>query len=325
MGQVNTVTGPVGVDQLGRTLMHEHVLTGLPGSEFDPSIKWDRIEVITRAVGRMRDLIEHGVKTFVDPCPIELGRDPQLLAEIADKSGMQIICTTGFYTDPLGLPPYWRARSCNEIAELYVREIETGIGDTGIRAGAIKCATSAADIPAIESLFLEAASKAQAVTGVPIITHTENGQGAPEQLAALTGFGAPPSRCLIGHCCGNPDPVYHERVAAGGAYVGFDRIGMAAQQSDETRADNIAILLDNGRRDQIIMSQDRVCQYVGKLRPMAGVDMHEINAKFMSGELPGPYTDLFTQFLPMLRHRGVTDETIAHILTENPRMLFTAI
>src|SRR5258708_10896406 len=39
--------------------------------------------------------VEHGVKSFVDPCPIELGRDVTVMAEIAERSQMNIICTTG--------------------------------------------------------------------------------------------------------------------------------------------------------------------------------------------------------------------------------------
>ena len=57
------------------------------------------------------------MRTFVDPCPIDLGRDPELMAEVAERSGMQIVCTTGFYHQEIGIPYYWRVRSVEEVAE----------------------------------------------------------------------------------------------------------------------------------------------------------------------------------------------------------------
>src|SRR5437764_4288816 len=75
--------------------------------------------------------------------PIDLGRDAELLAEISDKSGMHIVCATGFYHehDGAGIPYYWRQRWPEEIAELFLHEITSGIGTTGIRPGVIMIAT----------------------------------------------------------------------------------------------------------------------------------------------------------------------------------------
>src|SRR4030095_5875309 len=104
-----------------------------------PPAKFDRPAFIEEAVRRLVQLrTEHGVRSFVDPCPIELGRDATMMKEISEKSGMHIICTTGFYFEEMGLPVYWRTRTTDEIAELYIREITHGIGETGIQAGAIK-------------------------------------------------------------------------------------------------------------------------------------------------------------------------------------------
>ena len=99
---------------------------------------------------------------------------------------MNIICTTGFYFELMGLPVYWRARTAEEIAELYIREITQGIGTTGIRAGAIKVATGAPHITPLEMKFLEAACIAQKATNVPIITHTQDGYAGPEQQVAFS-------------------------------------------------------------------------------------------------------------------------------------------
>ena len=142
MATVHTVTGPVDATDLGPTLVHEHIRIAYPGDELDPTGQWDRAACVDTAVERMAGLAEHGVRTFVDPCPIDLGRDPELMAEVAERSGMQIVCTTGFYHQEIGIPYYWRVRSAEEVAEFYLHEITNGIGSTGIRPGAIKIASA---------------------------------------------------------------------------------------------------------------------------------------------------------------------------------------
>lgn len=322
--QVQTVTGPIGLDQLGRTLMHEHLYIAFPGAEFDSSAELDRAGFVAEAAKRLRELrVKHGVRTFVDPCPIELGRDAALMAEIAEKSEMNVVCTTGFYFEAMGLPVYWRARTVEEIAELYIREIEHGIGATGVRAGAIKVATGAPDITPLEMKFLDAASMAQKATGVPIITHTQDGFGGPDQIAAFTGNGVAPHKCLIGHCCGNADPAYHKRVVDGGVYIGFDRVGIHRLMPDETRADNLVKLVRAGYRAQIMMSQDRHCGWLGKFaRQVPLEEQARIDALKAEGNWPPPYTYLFTDFLPLLRDRGLTEAEIFSMLDDNPRRFF---
>jgi phosphotriesterase-related protein len=322
--QVQTVTGPIGLDQLGRTLMHEHLFIAFPGAEFDPSATFDRAGFVAETVRRLRQLrIEHGVSSFVDPCPIELGRDAALMREIAEKSEMNVVCTTGFYFEEMGLPVYWRARTVEEIAELYIREITSGIGTTGVKAGAIKVATGAPAITTLEHKFLEAACLAQKATNVPIITHTQDGHAGPQQQEAFAKGGVPAHRCLIGHCCGNADPQYHQRVVDGGSYIGFDRIGLTRYQPDEIRADNLVRLVRNGHRAQIMMSQDRFCGWLGKFaRQIPAEEQVRIDALRAEGKWPPPYTYLFTDFVPMLQARGLSDHEIHSIIDDNPRRFF---
>jgi phosphotriesterase-related protein len=321
---VQTVTGPIPLERLGRTLMHEHLFIAFAGAEFDPTAKFDRAGFIAEAVRRLVQLrTEHGVRSFVDPCPIELGRDVTMMKEISEKSGMHIICTTGFYFEEMGLPVYWRPRTVDEIAELYIREITHGIGETGIKAGAIKVATGAPRVTELEKKFLAAACIAQKATGVPIITHTQDGCAAPEQQRLFADGGVEPHRCLIGHCCGNADPAYHRQVVEGGTYIGFDRIGLTRFQPDEVRADNLAKLVKDGFRAQIMMSQDRHCGWLGKFpRQLTEKELATIEYLKGQGRYPPPYTYMFTDFLPMLHARGVNQADIASMLEDNPRRFF---
>ena len=313
--QIQTVLWPIGLDDLGRTLMHEHLFIAFPGAEFDSSATFDRSAFVAEAARRLTQLrVEHGVRSFVDPCPIELGRDAAMMAEIAERSEMNVICTTGFYFEAMGLPVYWRARGVDEIAELYIREITHGIGCTGVRAGAIKVATGAPAITPLEQKFLAAACIAQRATGVPIITHTQDGICGPEQQEAFRAGGVELHRCLIGHCCGNADPAYHRRVCAGGSYIGFDRIGLTRFQPDEVRA---------GYRASIMLSQDRHCGWLGKmLRQLTPEEQARMDRLQADGNWPPPYTYLFTDFVPMLRKRGLSDNEIFAMLDDNPRRYF---
>jgi phosphotriesterase-related protein len=322
---VQTVTGRIALNDLGRTLMHEHLYIAFAGAVYDSGVSFDRAGFVTEAVKRLTELrVKYGVRSFVDPCPIELGRDAALMKEIAEKSKMNVVCTTGFYFEAMGLPVYWRARTTEEIAELYIREIEKGIGTTGVRAGAIKVATGAPSITPLEMKFLDAACMAQKATGVPIITHTQDGFGAPDQIAAFTGNGVASHHCLIGHCCGNPDPAYHKRVVDSGVYIGFDRIGLHRFMPDETRADNLVKLVRGGHRAQIMMSQDRHCGWLGKFaRQVSPEEQAKIDAMKAKGTWPPPYTYLFTDFVPLLRDRGLTDAEVFSMLDDNPRRFFS--
>ena len=133
----------------------------------------------------------------------------------------------------------------------------------------------------------------------------------------------PSHRCLIGHCCGNADPAYHARVVAGGSYIGFDRIGIARFQPDAVRADNLVRLVRAGRGAQVMMSQDRHCGWLGKFaRQVTPEEQARIDALRAAGRWPPPYTYLFTDFLPMLRQRGLGDGEIFAMLDDNPRRFF---
>src|SRR5207245_1987557 len=134
-----------------------------------------------------------GVRTIVDPAPMEVGREPALQRAAAERSGMQVIVSTGLYCETGrwfgGIPPYFKLRSVDEITETYVTEIEKGIGDTGVRAGIIKAATSSGRITENEEKALRAAARAAHATGLNITTHTTHGTMGPEQLDIFAGEG----------------------------------------------------------------------------------------------------------------------------------------
>src|SRR5438445_657941 len=76
MATVQSVLGPIDTSHMGPTLVHEHLSISYPGDQLDPKSTWDRKANIEAGVERMSKLAEHGVRTIVDPCPIDLGADP---------------------------------------------------------------------------------------------------------------------------------------------------------------------------------------------------------------------------------------------------------
>ncbi len=314
MKQVQTVLGPVPVDNLGMTLVHEHLVIGWPGWVFDPLARFDRLKVTGMLVDRLHALKTLGVSTFVDPCPIELGRNPELAAEVAEATGMNIICATGLYTNRLGIPVYFRQRSVDEIADIFIRELTDGIGSSGIRAGLIKCATGLNEITRHEEKSLRAAGRAHRATGAPILTHTESATMGNEQLDILASEGVDFGRVIIGHSCGTANLEYHLSLLDRGAFIGFDRFGLNALFPDRLRIAALAGLLAVGYAKQIVLSHDAVGCFLGRSlfrTPESQQGLEKWN-----------YTHLFKEVLPKLRTIGINDEQIQTMLVENPRRFF---
>ncbi|MGH7880254.1 MAG: phosphotriesterase family protein, partial [Candidatus Binataceae bacterium] len=158
MKTINTVTGTVSSDQLGTTLMHEHLLVGWAGWELDcKAPRFDRKAALRGAIDRLKELKDLGLKTFVDPCPNDIGRDVVFMADVADATGVNIVCSTGLYKEDLGNTVYMKQRSAEEIADIYTAELTEGVGEAGIKAGLIKCATGKDHVTEYDDKCLRAA------------------------------------------------------------------------------------------------------------------------------------------------------------------------
>lgn len=314
---VNTVLGPIPTDRLGFTLMHEHLQVGWSGWDLDST--WsgpDRDERLERCTQALAELAGLGVKSFVDPCPMELGRDPQFMAEVSSRTGVNIVCSTGLYKDDLGIPNYFRQRSVDEIAALYIQELTKGIGSTGIKPGLIKCATAVGAITPSEDKVLRAAARASVATGAPIITHTDNGSLGDKQLEIFLSEGVPPARIAIGHSDGTADLRYHQGILERGAYVSFDRIGLEMLMPDRIRRAVVAGLVSAGYGRQLFMSQDHACCWLGRTAPRPP----EVE-KLMASRR---FSYLIQEFIPALQTGGVSAQVVQTIMVENPRRYFEA-
>ena len=318
---VNTVTGPIRVEDLGVTLMHEHVLIGYPGWEADTLRPGPaRAEIVSTAVEKIRSMQEIGIQSMLDPCPNDLGRDVGLAAEVADKTGFNIICATGLYKENEGGFAHWHfvrsiGRGVEAMAELFIHELTRGIGDTGVKAGIIKVATGAGKITDYEYDVLSAAAMAAVETGAPITTHTDQGTMGEEQQAFLLEKGVPAHRIIIGHSCGSSDHDYHMRLLDKGSYLGFDRFGLDILAPDEQRIDALVALLQKQQERRIVVSHDSVWCTRGQPFPA------EMLAAIDVDKLFNP-THFHRNIIPALLARGVSREQIDTMLVDNPRRFF---
>jgi phosphotriesterase-related protein len=312
VSKINTVLGPISPSEMGKTLMHEHIMFGFGGWYANSTLTpFDRAACIKKSLGIAEKLKAHGVDTVIDVTPNDCGRDPEVLREISERSGMHIICSTGLYSEADGAPGYFKFRqmftgnAIEEIQELFQTEIIQGIGNTGIKPGVIKVATGDGIISSYEEMVLKAAAKTHKDTGIPIITHTGGAATMGiEQTDLLISEAANPKRIVIGHISGSSDIEYHLAIIEKGVSIGFDRLGLTAYTSGDATIASILGLIGIGKQDRIMLSHDVIWYFLGQ-NPID----------------PSP-TYIFDNVIPRLKKAGITDDKIDEIMIDNPRNLF---
>lgn len=313
---VPTFTGEVEGEELGVTLIHEHVFVGSPELDVNlPHPEWDEEQAVDRAVAGFERLSALGVRTVVDLTVMGLGRDVARVRRVAERSPVQLIAATGYYTSDV-LPHFFRTHGPGRLVggpdplpELFIGDIERGIAGTGIRAGMIKVASDAEGMtPDVERVF-EAAATAHTQTGVPITTHSHApSRGGLEQQALLERLGVPLDRVVIGHSGDSDDLDYLRELAARGSFLGFDRFGMQHMGSDEIRVRNLLALLEEGFGGQLVLSHD------------AAVFSRVTPPSWRAANTPDWHMEhLSRTILPRLRAEGVGDEGIRQLMIDNPR------
>jgi phosphotriesterase-related protein len=315
---VSAVTGEVAADRLATTLIHEHLFVRSPDVDRAlPDPEWDEETAVERAIAGLERLHVLGVRTLVDLTVPGLGRDIAPVLRVAERSPVQIVVATGYYSDA-ALPPALRLHGPgllvdrpDPLVELFVRDIEHGIEDTGVRAGIIKITSDAAGItPDLERVF-QAAAIAHRQTGAPITTHSHAASGGGRhQQRMLVGLGVPADRIVIGHSCDTTDLAYLRDLADSGSVLGFDRFGMEHIHPDELRIRTLLSLLEAGYADRIVLSHDAA--FYSRVTPPS----------WRAATTPNWHMEyLFTTVIPRLRTEGVDDRTLELMLVDTPRRL----
>ena len=310
--QVQLADGQIDCSSMGRTLIHEHVLVGMPGWNLDlKAPKFVRAEAMARAVDRLQELQSHNCRTIVDPCPMDLGRDVEFVAEVAQRSRVNIVVATGVYNEAEGIPYTFRSMPRDDILELYIEEITEGVGNTGIKAGVIKIATGPDPASEYEQKMIGVAAEASRLTGVPIISHTNIASHGHQQIDIVEAHGGRADCLVVGHSGDRDDLAYQASIAERNAFVGLDRFGLEVILPDALRMKNLVELVQAGHRDRVLVSQDHPLCLLGRMGP----ELHELAPKWS-------ITHIFETILPDLAELGLTAEDAEKILVDNPRRLF---
>jgi phosphotriesterase-related protein len=314
MPEVQTVQGPVDAADLGTVLIHEHVrfrdeavVANWPG-RYDEQAELDAaLEAVNAAKG-------HGVRTIVEPTAMFGGRDVHFMKRVADETGVRIVPCTGIYTYDY-LPHYFENRSIDQMAELFVEDIERGIQGTDIRAGFLKCAADEPGVTEHVEKVHRAIARASVQTGAPIMAHSRPASNTgPRQVEIFREEGVAPEKIQIAHTGDTDDLDYIGGLLDAGVWIGLDRYGLDLFLPYERRNATTAELLRRGHADRIFISQD-FCATIDWFPEEA------VEGLLEQGLVRDwSMTLVFEQVVPWLREEGVLDDDgFRTIFEDNPR------
>lgn len=315
MATLQTVLGPIEVGDLGLTLSHEHVGTNAAGLRHTYPEIIDREGIIEQSTAALKEAYdEAGLRTIIDVSTFDLGRDVDMIASVSRRSGVNIVVATGNH---LAVPRPYGEVSPDVIAPLFVREIEEGIEETGVKAAVIKVASDRGGITPPQEIVLRAAARAHLRTGAPISTHTWSPDRVGEQqVAILEEEGVNLERVYIGHSNDDTDMDYLLGLLDKGVWLGLDRYpgGRVAGTPDwEGRTEIAWKLMEAGFTERIMLSHD---YSVPKARHGAEVQEERRRAN------PDGYNFIPRKVLPRLRELGATEGDIHQLMVVNPRKFF---
>jgi phosphotriesterase-related protein len=335
---VMTVEGAISPEDLGTTLIHEHLfmdatpLLGKHGylsedtgafdcctaaeARWNPGVHPDNYRFIEAEV-IASDLAEykvHGGMSVVECTPVDLGRNPNVVREIARTAGVRAVLGSGYYLEATH-EPYLKNRSREEIADEIIGEFRGGIGKTGIRPGMIGEIGTSDPITTSEQTVLEAATKAGIATGLPISVHIHPwGREGTKALRVLMDGGMPTTRIILNHMnTAISVEGYQHGLLDAGAYLAYDLFGFDHSAlglgryvpSDFDVAHKIVELIGHGYRDQILISQDIGVRT--RLRKYGGWG----------------YSHILRHVVPLLKQSGASSEDVHALLVANPRRVLT--
>ena len=347
-----TVLGPIGPDQIGLTMMHEHVFIDLVDTTFLPpqeaslrryefekvdiSFLWllrrrpmslccdnARLSDESMAIHELEQFAREGGSTIVDCTMPGIGRDPRAVMRVARATGLNIVQGTGAYVE-WAHPEWVESESIDQLAARFAREVTHGIDETGVRAGIIgEIGTSGVargsrakvgDFTPAEEKVLRAAGRASVATGAAVSVHLDpRGKGAFAVCDVLAEEGVPTDRIVMCHMDAHPDLDYHLAIAERGVYVEYDHFGREYYSAHMNRS-----YTSDTRRIELLAAMLEA-GFESRLLLSQDVCL-KIDLRSYGGV---GYAHIVGELLPDFRRAGITELQIALMLTENPRRVLT--
>jgi len=306
---IMTVNGLIPAKEMGITLSHEHVLVDFIGADSTGYYRWDKQEVVNTVMPYLEEIQVHQVSTLVECTPAYLGRDPWILTDLSEKSGMHLVTNTGFYGahGNIFIPSKFYELTAEELSRIWVDEFENGIEGSGVRPGFIKIAVDGDDELSREHVrIITAAALTHQQTGMVIASHTGPDAPAFEQISVLQSHGVDPS-CFIWVHAQQGSLEGNIKAARMGTWISLDNISLDRETGSEYDvawyADRIQNLKEAGYLNRVLISHD-----AGWYKP------EEENGGTFRG-----FTGIFTALIPVLEKSGFSPEEIDLLLEVNPR------
>ena len=306
--------------ELGFTLIHEHLRC------HDEAVyaQWPNRVAITEeepyaatgdafdeAVVAAKRAVDLDVKTIVDPTAMFLGRDVGFMRRVSEETGLQVVPCTGIYTYD-HLPQFFMNRTAEQIADLFVGDIERGVQGTDIKAAFIKCAADEPGVTENVEKVHRAAAKASIATGAPIMAHSRPDSGTgPKQVEIFEDEGVDMSKVQIAHTGDTDDLDYIEGLLDKGVFVGLDRYGLEMFLPFEQRQQTTLALLEKGHVEQLFLSAD-TCGTIDWFPPEAVPELQK------AGMVKDWDIRIVPEkVIPGLREGGMTDEQLETMTVHN--------
>jgi phosphotriesterase-related protein len=298
--------------------MHEHVFVLTADSQSQWSDEWDEEARVADAVVRLKELVDSGVRTIVDPTVDGLGRNIPRIARINEQvPDLNILVATGVYTYT-EVPHFFAHRGPGALpglpepmVDLFVRDITVGIQGTDIRAAFLKCAIDRQGLTAGVERVLRACAQAQLQTGVPLMVHTHPGSlTGLEVQKVLADEGVAASAVLLAHSGDSTDADHLSQLADAGFLLGMDRFGIDTILDFEARVGIVAEMCRRGYAEAMVLAQDASC-YIDWIQP-----------DFLSLMPNWNYLHVQRDVVPALLERGVTQDQVDQMLVTNPKRFF---
>jgi len=297
---IRTVSGDIAAVH-GRILLHEHLQIDLSAQK-GPANRIGEAEE-EAVVDDLRHAREFGLAAITDLSAPDWGRDPIALRRISAQAGVAVVGATGFYWDPF--PGIAINGTVEQLRDIMVSEIETGVGGTGTRCGVIKVGTNRGEPDAVAERVFRAAAAAAFTTGAPVITHTSSPDQAAWHVRVLQRAGMDMSRVVISHMGAAHNVGELVELARSGVFMGIDKVSFPKGPSNDQLADLVRDACAGGLERQIILSSDIARRTL--LRRYGGRG----------------YSTVLADFVPMLLGRGISPSQIETMLHDNPARLLT--
>lgn len=303
--KIITVTGEIQARAIGKTLHHEHLLVDFIGADSTGYHRWNKDSVIEKVLPYLLEIKKSGYKTLVECTPAYLGRDPELLKMLSEKSGIQIITNTGYYSAVGGkfLPEHAFSETAEQLAVRWIDESKNGIEGSGIYPGFIKIAVESTPLEEINRKVVEAACIAHKATGLVIMSHTGPAVPAFQEIEILKQHGVDPSALIWTHANNETDFNKHIEAAKMGVWIAFDNFNSGQL---EKYVEFAQIMKKEGLLSRVLFSHD-----AGWYKP------GEPNG----GEFRG-FTEIEEFLIPALEKNGLSQHDVYQIFTANPAEAF---